>query len=209
MPLSTEVIVRKDDISFPQRCLVCGGNAENQHARLRGSPVGFHGVIPWIFGATKKLEVPAHQECESKLRRALMIRNLAVIVSVTAVLVLAISLGLTKWQAIGLAIAAIAIPIVWQVIMANPGGADSASLREDQGALVEGVGGEVEWGAVGLGEERAGEDGAGCPLGGDPSVVQDGQLGAVAGHGLASGKPNEIRRISKAGVMPALPVCRG
>jgi hypothetical protein len=120
MPLSTEVIVRKDNISFPRRCVVCGGDIDDQHACLRGSPVGFYGVIPWIFGATKKLEVPAHQQCGSRLGRALMARNLALIVGVTAVLVLAISLGLTKWQAIGLAIAAIAIPVVWQVIRPLP-----------------------------------------------------------------------------------------
>ena len=49
-----------------------------------------------------------------------MVRNLALIVGVTVVLLLAIYLGLTKWQAIGLAIAAIAIPIVWQVIRPLP-----------------------------------------------------------------------------------------
>lgn len=49
-----------------------------------------------------------------------MVRNLALIVSVTAVLFLAISLGLTKWQSIGLAIAAIAIPVLWQVTRPLP-----------------------------------------------------------------------------------------
>ncbi len=49
-----------------------------------------------------------------------MIRNLALIVGVTVVLVFAISLGLTKWQAIGLVTAAIATPIVWQVIRPLP-----------------------------------------------------------------------------------------
>lgn len=49
-----------------------------------------------------------------------MVRNLALIVGVTVVLVFAISLGLTKWQAIGLTIAAIAIPVVWQVIRPLP-----------------------------------------------------------------------------------------
>jgi hypothetical protein len=120
MPLSTEVIIGKDDISFPQRCVVCGGAVDSQHVSLRGSPVGFHGVIPWIFGATKRLDVPAHKQCGSRLRRALMVRNLSLIAGVTVVLFLAISLGLTKWQAIGLAIAALVIPVVWQVIRPLP-----------------------------------------------------------------------------------------
>jgi hypothetical protein len=49
-----------------------------------------------------------------------MVRNLVLIVGVIVGLILAISLGLTKWQAIGLTIAAIAIPIVWQVIRPLP-----------------------------------------------------------------------------------------
>ncbi|HUE72340.1 MAG TPA: hypothetical protein VMP01_15760 [Pirellulaceae bacterium] len=120
MPLCTDVIVRKDEVTFPKTCVVCGRTVEDENARLRGNPVGFYGVIPWIFGATKKLNVPAHQQCGSKLSRALLIRNLALIVGVTAVLIVAVSLGLTKWQALGLAIAAIAIPIVWQVIRPLP-----------------------------------------------------------------------------------------
>jgi hypothetical protein len=120
MPLSTELIVRKDHVAFPPRCVVCGGTVEGQHARLRGSPVGSHGVVPRIFGATRKLEVPAHRRCGSKLARGLIIRNLALIIGVTAVIVLAVALGLTKWQMVGLAVAAVVVPIVWQVIRPLP-----------------------------------------------------------------------------------------
>ncbi len=120
MPLSTDVIVRRKEVTFPHKCVVCGTTVENGSTRIRGNPVGFYGVIPWIFGATKKLDVPAHQPCGSKLSRSLIIRNLSLIVGVILVLILAVSLGLSKWQAIGLAIAAIAIPIIWQVIRPLP-----------------------------------------------------------------------------------------
>jgi hypothetical protein len=120
MPLSTEVIVRKDEVTFPKKCVVCGGAVNDENTRLRGNPVGFHGVIPWIFGATKRLDVPAHPECGSRLSRSLWIRNSALVVGVTVVLGVAVFLGLTKWQAVGLALAAIGVPIFWQVIRPPP-----------------------------------------------------------------------------------------
>ena len=46
----------------------------------------------------------------------MMCRNLSLIVGVVVVLIIAVSFGLTKWQAIGLAVAAIAGPIIWQVV---------------------------------------------------------------------------------------------
>lgn len=102
MQLSTDVIVRKDEVTFPKGCVVCGKTVDGEHARLRGNPVGFYGFFSWIFGATKKLNVPAHLRCGSKLSRALLIRNLLGIILATAVLIVALALGLTKWQAIGL-----------------------------------------------------------------------------------------------------------
>ncbi len=120
MPLSTDVIVRKESVTFPHKCVVCYKPVDGEEVKLRGNPVGFYGVIPWLFAATRKLEVPAHQKCGSALSRAMMIRNLSLIVGVLVVLVFAVSLGLTKLQAIGLAIAAIAAPIIWQVLRPLP-----------------------------------------------------------------------------------------
>ena len=116
MPLSTDVIVREKAVSFPRRCVVCCKPVDAEDIILRGNPVGFYGVIPWLFGATKKLEVPAHQKCGSELSRAMMIRNLSLIVGVLLVVIVAASLGLTKWQAIGLAMAATAAPIIIYVV---------------------------------------------------------------------------------------------
>lgn len=65
MPLSTDVIVRREIVTFPPKCVVCSKPVDSEEIRLRGNPVGFYGVIPWLFGATKKLKVPAHLKCGS------------------------------------------------------------------------------------------------------------------------------------------------
>ena len=116
MPLSTDVIVRKETVIFPRKCVVCGKPVEDEVVKLRGNPVGFYGVISWLFGRSGKLEVPAHTGCGSKLSRSMAIRNLSLILGVAIVAILALSLGLTKWQAVGVISVVIAAPIVWQVI---------------------------------------------------------------------------------------------
>ena len=116
MPLSTDVIVRKEVVVFPRKCVVCRQPVDGEVVGLRGNPVGFHGVVPWLLGRTRRLEVPAHRDCGAKLARAMALRNLSLIIGVVVVLACAVSLGLTKWQVIGLAVAAIAVPIVYQVI---------------------------------------------------------------------------------------------
>ena len=120
MPLSTDVIVRKDELSFPAKCVGCGKDAGGQKTVFRGSPVGFYGVIPYLFGATRKLEVPAHRQCGSRITTSLLIRNLSLVVGVTIIAFLAIFMGLTKWQMIGLCLAAILGPISWQVLRPLP-----------------------------------------------------------------------------------------
>lgn len=120
MPLSTDVIVRKDEVTFPKTCVVCCKSVEGEHVRLRGNPVGFYGIFSWIFAATKKLYVPAHLNCGSRLSKALLIRNLSGIILATAVMIVALALGLAKWQAIVLVITVMAIPIFWQTMRPLP-----------------------------------------------------------------------------------------
>lgn len=120
MSLSTDVIVRKDGLTFPTKCVGCGKDAGGQTTVFRGSPVGFYGVIPYLFGATRKLEVPAHRVCGSKITRSLLIRNLSLVIGVTIVALLAIFIGLTQWQMIGLCLATILGPISWQVLRPLP-----------------------------------------------------------------------------------------
>lgn len=120
MQLSTDVKIQKEAVSFPHRCVVCDSEEEVISAQLRGSPVGFHGFIPWLFGATRKLKVPTHGHCINKLRTYLVFRHLSMIIISTLVIIVALSYGLSKWQTLGCGILAIAIPIFWQVIRPLP-----------------------------------------------------------------------------------------
>lgn len=117
MPLSTDVIVRKEDVAFPPRCISCDRTiGDGEEVTLRGNPVGLHGVIPWLFDATRKLRVPAHRKCGVRLSRAILMRNLFLVIGITVVAILAVKLGLSKWQAFGTIAAAIVIPVLWQVL---------------------------------------------------------------------------------------------
>lgn len=120
MPLSIDVIVHRESVVFPQRCVICDLEAIGEVVELRGNPVGLFGVIPWLLRRTRKLAVPAHAHCGSRLARAILARNLSLIIGVTAVVILAIPLGLSKWQAIGLAATLIVLPILWQVMRPLP-----------------------------------------------------------------------------------------
>ena len=55
MPLSTDVIVRQEAVTFPQKCVVCGEAVDDEKVQLRANPSGFYGVIPWLLGRGKKL----------------------------------------------------------------------------------------------------------------------------------------------------------
>ncbi len=118
--LSSDVVVRRESVEFPPRCVVCGGEADGETIGLRGNPTGLFGVIPWLLVRTKRLEVPAHRRCGTRLRRAILLRNLALIIGVTAAVILAMCLGLGKWQSIGLVIAGLSIPTAWQVVRPLP-----------------------------------------------------------------------------------------
>jgi hypothetical protein len=120
LTLSTDVIVHRENIAFPSRCVVCDLESHAETVGLRGNPVGFYGVLPWLFRRTKKLHVPAHAHCGSKLWWAILLRNLSLIVGVLIALIFAVSIGLAKWQAIGFAVALILLPIIWQVVRPLP-----------------------------------------------------------------------------------------
>lgn len=47
-------------------------------------------------------------------------RNLSVLIITTVVVIVAVSFGLSKWQAVGMAIASTAIPIFWQMFRPLP-----------------------------------------------------------------------------------------
>jgi hypothetical protein len=120
MPFSTDVIVRNEEVVFPDKCVVCGQNAEGECVKLRGNPVGFFGFFTWIIGRTEKLNVPAHLRCGSNLSGALLIRNVSGIVLATVVMISALVLGISKWQTVGLVVAVMAVPIFWQMMRAQP-----------------------------------------------------------------------------------------
>lgn len=120
LALSTDVIVHRKSIEFPRRCVVCDLESHAETIGLRGNPVGFYGVLPWLFQRTRKLYVPAHGYCGSKLWRAILFRNLSLIVGVLIALVFAVYIGLAKWHAIGFAVTLIFLPIIWQVLRPLP-----------------------------------------------------------------------------------------
>jgi hypothetical protein len=120
LTLSTDVIVHRETIEFPSRCVVCDLECHGETVGLRGNPVGFFGVPPWLFRRTRKLDIPAHAHCGSRLWWAIMLRNLSLVIGVLVALAFAVSIGFTKWPAIGFAIGVILLPILWQVLRPLP-----------------------------------------------------------------------------------------
>jgi hypothetical protein len=83
---------------------------------MRGNPVGFYGAFVWIVGQTPCLWVRAHSNCALFLKTRVLARNLVPLVLVTLIVVVGITQGWNKWPTIGLAIAVMTLPVIWQVV---------------------------------------------------------------------------------------------
>ncbi|MCW1886336.1 hypothetical protein OKA04_16480 [Luteolibacter flavescens] len=117
MTLSTDVTIEKETVAFPSKCIACGEASQpDEVVKLRANPVGFFGMTPWIFGATAKLVVPAHRGCGVRLSRAIFLRSFSSLVFITVVGVVAVLWGLSKWQALGVTLFAVLLPLLWQVL---------------------------------------------------------------------------------------------
>ena len=117
LELSTEVSIPGDTVKFPSRCVVCGADLDTgDTVTLRGNPVGFNGVIPWLLRRTKLLAVPAHAHCGAPLARQLLRRNLMPIALITIVIIVAvIFLNVPKWPTIAICVALLIFHGLWEV----------------------------------------------------------------------------------------------
>jgi len=128
MAMSIDVnLPRSHPARFPDRCVVCGRDGPQSHARIVTGTLGWWTWVVWWWGGPFMVKAPACPGCAWKLQGK---RGASVLVTI---LLAALALflvwpwfkdtvppGLRRWAMMGLALACILPQIVIEVLYARP-----------------------------------------------------------------------------------------
>lgn len=95
------MVRREQDVSFPNRCVVCGKESNLTLFNVQSNPYGYFGYYTWLIGVNPKLSIPMHKECKVKFSRAYYQKIMVAIILCSLVAALCIYLGLSLLEGLG------------------------------------------------------------------------------------------------------------
>ena len=116
MPSGYDVEIRTDsEIRFPPECVICGAPNSNQKVQISGNPIGYFGMWKWQLGRTSRMSIPAHSHCGGKLKKALVFRQLILLVVAAPVVALALVFEWARLTMLAMLLLLIAPLMIWQI----------------------------------------------------------------------------------------------
>jgi len=102
------------EVRFPDRCVVCGAECRGSVVALPALDSTLFGYLKWVAQRSRKVVVPAHGLCGTKLSRATQGRGMVLLFVVTIPLIVGVAREWPMWSTIAASLVLFVLMARWQ-----------------------------------------------------------------------------------------------